>query len=164
MVDANPLMRGISKRICIPCGTIAGIIEFATEIQRLTNNSNIHNATINSRHYLDSNSIAKGKTMPSTVAPKELLAVDLAAYNSGAYTISGNNIIINNRIYGVKNEGNTLFPRSGGAPEFIDLTQGQIKAIQLMKKVPAERLNQVLKGAGISSRDINFAKDFIKKY
>lgn len=78
------------------------------------------------------------------------------------YTISGNNIIINNRIYGVKNEGNTLFPRSGGAPEFIDLTQGQIKAIQLMKKVPAERLNQALKGAGISSRDINFAKDFIK--
>lgn len=49
-------------------------------------------------------------------------------------------------------------------PEFIDLSQGQIKAIQLIKKVPAERVEQALKGAGVSSEDINFAREFIKKH
>jgi len=67
-------------------------------------------------------------------------------------------------MYDVKNEGATLFPRSGGASEFIDLTQGQIKAIQLMKKVPAGRLNQALKGAGISPADAIFAREFVIKY
>ncbi len=58
----------------------------------------------------------------------------------------------------------TLFPKSGGAPDFIDLTQGQIKAIQLVKKVPAIKLNHALQGAGIFSTDANFAREFIKKY
>jgi hypothetical protein len=58
----------------------------------------------------------------------------------------------------------TIFHRSNGAPEFIDLTQDQIKAIQLMKQVPIDKLNNALKGAGISTSDANFAREFIKKY
>ncbi|WP_267283099.1 hypothetical protein [Chryseobacterium luquanense] len=121
-------------------------------------------ATMDPRHNLDSNSIAKGKTMDSTVGPRELLAKDLAAYNLGWYEKSGHDVIINGRIYGVKNQGTTIFPRSGGAPEFIDLTQGQIKAIQLMKTIPAGNLNRALQGAKVSPTDANFVREFIKKY
>jgi RHS repeat-associated protein len=31
MVDANPLMKEMAKRVCIPCGTVADMIEFTTE-------------------------------------------------------------------------------------------------------------------------------------
>ncbi len=164
MVDANPLMREIAKRVCVPCGNVADVIELAVETQSPTTTSGYNNASINSRHFLDSNSIANGKTMASTVAPKELLLKDLAAFNLGWYKQSGNDVIINGRTYGVKNQGATIFPRSGGAPEFIDLTQGQIKAIQLMKKVPAGNLNKAIQGAKISPKDANFAREFIKKY
>jgi len=44
------------------------------------------------------------------------------------------------------------------------LTQGQIKAIQLMKTVPAGNLNRALQGAKVSPTDANFAREFIKKY
>jgi len=121
-------------------------------------------AKINSRHYLNSSSIASGKTRAGTFGPQNILQEDIAAYNAGNFSKIGNDISINSRIYGVKNGGATLFPRSGGAPEFIDLTQGQIKAIQLMKKVSAGRLNQALEGARISSSDVGFAKEFITKY
>ncbi len=121
-------------------------------------------AKINSRHYLNSSSIASGKTRAGTFGPQNILQEDIAAYNAGNFSKIGNDVSINSRIYGVKNEGATLFPRSGGAPEFMDLTQGQIKAIQLMKKVPANKLNQALEGAKISSSDVNFAKEFITKY
>ena len=33
MVDTNPLMKGIAKRVCVPCGTVANMIEFATEVE-----------------------------------------------------------------------------------------------------------------------------------
>ncbi|WP_027386475.1 hypothetical protein [Chryseobacterium gregarium] len=121
-------------------------------------------AKINSRHYLNSNSIASGKTRAATFAPQNILQEDISAYNAGNFSKIGNDVSINGRMYGVKNEGATLFPRSGGALEFIDLTQGQIKAIQLMKKVPGGSLNQALKGAGISSADASFAREFIIKH
>lgn len=35
-------------------------------------------------------------------------------------------------------------------------------AIQLIKKVPTEHLDKALKGAGISTTDIKFAKSFIE--
>ncbi|WPO84292.1 hypothetical protein SD427_08140 [Chryseobacterium sp. JJR-5R] len=124
----------------------------------------INIAKINSRHYLNSNSIASGKTRPGTFAPRNILQEDISAYNAGNFSKIGSDVSINGRMYGVKNQGDTLFPRSGGASEFIDLTQGQIKAIQLMKKVPAGRLNQALKGAGISPADASFAREFIIKY
>jgi len=124
-------------------------------------------AKINSRHILNSTSIAGGKTRAGTFAPKEILDLDVATYNAGNFSNANNgngDIMINGRIYGMKNEGQTLFPRSGGAPQFQDLSQGQIKAIQLMKTVPANKVDQALKGAGVSNTDINFARDFINKY
>ena len=124
-------------------------------------------AKINSRHNLNSTSIAGGKTRSGTFAPKEILDLDIATYNAGTFSNANNgngDVVINGRIYGIKNEGQTLFPRSGGSPQFQDLSQGQIKAIQLLKTVPANKVDQALKGAGVSNTDINFAKDFINKY
>ncbi|MEF9479087.1 hypothetical protein OWR28_16370 [Chryseobacterium sp. 1B4] len=124
-------------------------------------------AKINGRHNLNSTSIAGGKTRAGTFAPKEILDLDITTYNAGNFSNANNgngDVIINGRIYGIKNEGQTLFPRSGGAPEFQDLSQGQIKAIQLMKTVPTNKVDQALKGAGVSNIDINFAKEFINKY
>lgn len=93
--------------------------------------------------------------------------MDIATYNAGNFSNENNgngDVVINGRVYGIKNEGQTLFPRSGGAPQFQDLSQGQIKAIQLMKTVPANKIDQALKGAGVSTTDINIARDFINKY
>lgn len=98
------------------------------------------------------------------MAPKNILDTDLETYNLGVFTKSGKNILINGRTYELKNEGKTLFPVSGGAPEFIDLTRGQIKAIQLLKNVPAAAINKALEGAKIFTEEANFAKEFIKKY
>jgi len=131
---------------------------------KITSQTN-RSAKINERHILDSNKISKGKTSPSTVAPKKILEADLKAYNSGEFTtMSNGDVVVNGRIYGVKNEGATLYPKSGGATEFIDLSQGQIKAIQLIKNTPAEKLSLALERAGISKEDYNFAINFIKKY
>ena len=129
-------------------------------------NMKVRDANINKRHYLSSDRIASSKkTAPATMAPKKILDKDLASYQKGNFSKTTNgDIKINGRIYGVKNEGATIFPRSGGAPEFIDLTQGQIKAIQLAKKVPADKLSQASKGAGISQQDADFAKKFISNY
>lgn len=129
-------------------------------------NMKVRDANINKRHYLSSDRIASSKkTAPSTMAPKKILDKDLASYQKGNFSKTTNgDVKINGRIYGVKNEGATIFPRSGGAPEFIDLTQGQIKAIQLAKKVPADKLSKAFKGAGISQQDADFAKDFISNY
>lgn len=121
---------------------------------------------INGRHVLNSDNIANGgKTQAATMAPQEILLKDVEAFNNGNFTkLKNGDVKINNRTYGMKNEGKTLFPRSGGAKEFIDLTQGQIKAIQLVKKVPAEKLETAVKGAGVSNTDLNFAKEFVKNY
>jgi len=73
-------------------------------------------------------------------------------------------VIINGRQYGVKNNGKTLFPRSGGAPEFVDLSKGQIKAIELVKTVAPENLEKAIAGAKISAEDLAFAQEFVKKY
>lgn len=126
---------------------------------------NINNAQINRRHCLNSNNIANGKTRSGTFAPKEILDADLKTYNEGKFIKTSNgDVLINGRVYGIKNEGKTLFPRSGGAPEFMDLTQGQIKAIQILKKVPIEKVDIAIKGADISEADLMFAKEFISKY
>jgi len=44
----------------------------------------------------------------------------------------------------LENEGNILFSRSGGSSEFIDLTQGQIKAIKLIVNTPKNKLDEAL--------------------
>jgi hypothetical protein len=128
------------------------------------NNAPKIQAKINRRHYLNSKEIAKGDTFPSTVAPKKILDADLKSYNEGKFTKSGNDIIINGRKYGIKNEGETLFPRSGGDPEFLDLTRSQIKAIQILVKTPADKLDMVIKKVNLSPSDVEFAKEFIKRY
>jgi hypothetical protein len=123
-------------------------------------------ASINRRHHLNSTSIANSKkTAPGTFAPKELLDKDISSFNNGKFIkIKNGDVLINGRRYGIKNEGATLFPRSGGAPEFVDLTRAQIKAIQIIKKVPADKLDTVIKNAKLSSNDLNFAKQFIKDF
>ena len=126
-----------------------------------------NSAKINNRHYLNSTSIAGGKTRAGTFAPKEILDLDISTYNGGDFTNANNgngDVSINGRIYGVKNEGKTLFPRSGGSHHFKDLSQAQIKAIQLLKTVPSNKVEQAIKGAGISTQDFKFAKDFIEKH
>ena len=124
------------------------------------------NSQINSRHYLSSDAIAKAKkTAPATMAPRAILDADIEAYNTGEFRkLKGGDVLINGRTYSTKNEGKTLYPKSGGAKEFIDLSQGQIKAIQLIKTVPRERLDAAVKGSKISNEDYKFAQDFVKKY
>jgi len=122
-------------------------------------------AQVNSRHYMDSKSISKGRTAPSTVAPRDIIDADVKAYNSGNYKKTKNgDVLINNRQYGLENEGKTLFPRSGGAPEFTDLTQGQIKAIQIIKTSPIDKIAKALTKAKISAKDIKFASEFVQKH
>ncbi|WP_177731289.1 hypothetical protein [Flavobacterium inviolabile] len=54
--------------------------------------------------------------------------------------------------------------KDGGAKEFIlNVSQGQIKAIQLIKTVPRERLDAAVKYSKISNEDYKFAQDFVKK-
>ncbi len=123
-------------------------------------------AQINERHVLNSDKIAKsGKTADATMAPEEILSSDLKSFNDGKFTrIKGGDVKINGRTYGLKNDGKTLYPKSGGSTDFIDLTQGQIKAIQLIKNTPADKLKIAIEGAKISRSDYNFAKEFVKKY
>ncbi|CAL2090866.1 DUF6443 domain-containing protein [Tenacibaculum sp. 190524A02b] len=159
---------GLSSGAIIGLGVGVGtsyINSVANNIDPITGKPVIkHNAKINSRHVLNSDNIANAKkTMASTVAPKLILDQDVKAYNAGKYIkVENGDVLINGRQYGVKNEGATLFPRKGNG--FINLSQGQIKAIQLIKRVPANNLSKAIKGAGISNDDYNFAKEFIKKY
>jgi len=97
------------------------------------------------------------------LAPPETLKTDLNSYNNGLFKKGDNgNVIINGNIYGVKNEGKTLYPIKG--KDFINLSNGQIKAIQLYKNTPKDKLETVLKNVGIKPEDSNFAKDFVKKH
>ncbi|OWP87001.1 hypothetical protein BWK60_05875 [Flavobacterium covae] len=125
-------------------------------------------AVINDKHILTSNNVAKTNKITSevtTLARYSTLKADLEAYNQGNFTKipnSNGNVSINGNIYGVKNAGSTIYPISGS--DFINLNKAQIKAIQLTKKVPSEKLDAAAKGAGLSEGDMKFAQDFVKKY
>ncbi len=125
------------------------------------------NAKINTnRHYLSSDALSKSsKTKATTVAPREIIDEAIEAYNTGQFKkLKGGDIWINGRIYSTKNEGKTLYPKSGGAKEFMDISQGQFIAIKLIKTVPRERLDAAIKGNKISNEDYKFAQDFVKKH
>ena len=74
------------------------------------------------------------------------------------------NFLVSGRLYGLKNDGATLFPRIDGAPEFVHLTKERMKAIQLVKTVSPNKLQVAIKGTGISAAAIKFAENFAKKY
>lgn len=121
-------------------------------------------AQINNRHILSSDAVAKaGKTQDVTLASKSALDADLEAYNAGnfAKTKEGN-IDINGNIYGIKNEGKTLYPIKGNG--FINLTAGQVQAIQFYKTKTGSDLTRALDGAKVTQADRTFAESFIKEY
>ncbi|MBV8255413.1 MAG: hypothetical protein JO154_22625 [Chitinophaga sp.] len=123
-------------------------------------------AQINSRHKLNSHQIAtSGKvgTGNTTLAPSQTLSEDLASYNSGKFAvIEGGNLLINGNVYGVKNEGKTLYPISGNG--FMEVTPGQIRAIKILKNTPAHAVDRALQGNKVTPAEREFAEDFIKKY
>ena len=124
-------------------------------------------AKVNDNHILSSEDLAKATKISDihTLVPKDILVKDVNSYNLGNFKpLKLGDVSINNRVYGLKNNGGTLFPRSGGGGEFMDVTKGQAKAVEILKKVPLEKQGAALKGARISELDTNWAIDFIKKY